>query len=316
MSIIADINVTERAEQIGREHGKSAATWAEIDSTNAATILAGIDDGDPAVLDMFRTPDLSGEFAGDYLSCDLASDLGIEDSDDLDDVCRAYLDAASEAFWDAIESTCLAVVEGNTAEQLKRAGFTVSYANREDVSNGTLPPYGHYFHASRSAGLSAYVDLGNVARGEDAAGQASYVDRSNFRRLTVDYPTAFTPIGYVNVDSLGAFVADLDGDLVDVLCGLATDYPVYDEDDMSTLEQDTITEEWADFAASDFGRELPEDAEEAWDALSESEQAEMFWSACEEAGQYPEAASVEILWSYAYERAAPIVARMLAERSG
>jgi hypothetical protein len=315
----------EQAERIGREHGASAASWVEIDSSNAAEILTGIEDGDPAVLDMFREPNLSGEYAGEYVSADLASDLDIAygslDADGVmafADLEQSYLDAASETFWSAIETRCLAILETDAAEQLRRAGFPVSYASREDVTYGTLPPYSHYRSDSRSDDHKlAYVDLSSVAKGEDAHGQSSYVDRSNFRRLTEDYPEAFTPIGWTNVDGLGSFVRDIaaeDG-LVDALCSLATDYPVYDDDDLSTLEQDEISEQWSDFGAHDFGRELGEDAEAIWDTLTEDEQSQLFYAACEESGYYPEAASVEILWSYAFERNAPIAARMLADRT-
>jgi hypothetical protein len=201
-------------------------------------------------------------------------------------------------------------------DKLKRAGFPVSYASRDVASNGSMPPYSHYYSAVRTDDFpEAYVDLSRVARSEDACGQSSYVDRANYIGLTADYPDVWAPIGYANVDGLGAFVrdiasADQDG-LVDILCSLATDYPSYDDERLSLLEQTEITEQWQSFGAFEFGRELPEDVQTAWEALSESDQTEMFWTACEASGYYPEAASAEILWSYAYERAAPVVADKL-----
>lgn len=96
---------TDDAAKIGREHGKSAASWVFDGNTTAETYrwyVRGIDEGDPEVLDSLREPSLSGEFAGDYSEQDLARDLELDD-DELDDAANAYNEAASEAFWHEVE---------------------------------------------------------------------------------------------------------------------------------------------------------------------------------------------------------------------
>lgn len=97
-----------KAEEIGAEHGKSAATWYEIpDAATAQKILTGIDDGDPEILDTFADPP-TGEFAGDYTFKDLYRDLGIGEDDDSDDMAlhNAYLDAWNTAYVSEIERAC------------------------------------------------------------------------------------------------------------------------------------------------------------------------------------------------------------------
>ena len=74
-------DLTEQAEKIGAEHGRNAASWVIDGRTDHATLVwlrKRLDEGDPAVYDAYRTPDLSGEYAGDYLSGDLMRDLGAE----------------------------------------------------------------------------------------------------------------------------------------------------------------------------------------------------------------------------------------------
>jgi len=51
------------AAETGRQHGIAAASWYDVNEENAAAILQGIEDGDPAVLDTFPFPDLSGQWA-------------------------------------------------------------------------------------------------------------------------------------------------------------------------------------------------------------------------------------------------------------
>ena len=99
------------ATALGANAGRAAASWVTDGNTTPATyrrILQGIEDGDPEVLDACRTPDLSGEYAGDPTPRTLADELGLEDGDDdwLDDCCTAYEVAASQSFWDELERVC------------------------------------------------------------------------------------------------------------------------------------------------------------------------------------------------------------------
>jgi hypothetical protein len=311
--------LTDLAASIGAEHGKSAASWVfdgNTDTDSYRRVLAGIEDGDPLVMDAYRIPDLSGEFADDYTLSDLMRDLGLPLrhtlESDLDDYATAWEDAASEAFWHEVERTARDYLTSIRVTRLWSAGFEITYVNREDAEDGSLPPYRHYRQDRPEDGREAYVDLGSVASGEDAYGQVDTVRRSNFRRLQEDYPDMWTLVSYTNTDALGAFVNDLDDDVTEVLVNLATQYPVYDDDDMSQLENDETSERWDDYAADDFRGELPEDAQEAWDELGDEEQRELFWSACEAAGYYPEHSGVEVLWSYVFDKTAGIVAGKLS----
>jgi hypothetical protein len=56
----------DQAARIGREHGTSAATWVFNGNTpddDYARVVRLADEGDPALYDMYREPDLSGDYA-------------------------------------------------------------------------------------------------------------------------------------------------------------------------------------------------------------------------------------------------------------
>ena len=103
------------AKRDGAHAGKSAASWAFDGGTDDATyrkVLAGLRDGDPAVLDSFRTPDLSGEWSGDPTQDTLAAEYGVSEDDKraewlVDELGTVWMDAAGEAFWSEIERVCL-----------------------------------------------------------------------------------------------------------------------------------------------------------------------------------------------------------------
>jgi hypothetical protein len=72
---------TDRVVAIAHSYGIAAAQWIFNGNTTDEAyrhVLAGIESGDPEVLDAYRTPDLSGEYAGDYTEDDLASDLELD----------------------------------------------------------------------------------------------------------------------------------------------------------------------------------------------------------------------------------------------
>ena len=111
--------IVYEAGQIGAEAGRDAASWVFDGNTNDETyawVLRGIEEGDPAVLDAYREPDLSGEWADSYSEEDLANDLGLTDDTGIaglseqeqavmDEAATAWADSAREAFWHALEST-------------------------------------------------------------------------------------------------------------------------------------------------------------------------------------------------------------------
>lgn len=99
------------AREIGREHGRNAASWAADGNTtdeHRRNVLRMMDDGDPEAYDYLpRVPNLSGEFADDPTPDSLFGDVVGEndtdmDADDLlDAICGAYEDGVSEVFGDA-----------------------------------------------------------------------------------------------------------------------------------------------------------------------------------------------------------------------
>jgi hypothetical protein len=87
------------AKEAGAAHGRGAASWYEISEDNAAAILKGIENGDPAVLDTLPCAPLSGEWAGEPTPSSVLADIGAPAS--LDDAERnALLDAYETAFLD------------------------------------------------------------------------------------------------------------------------------------------------------------------------------------------------------------------------
>lgn len=103
--------ILRKARRDGREAGRAAASWCFDGNTTDATyryFLKGLEDGDPAVLDAYTAPNLSGEWAGDPTPQSLAEDYDLDETNDpegwrLDEACRAWEDAASEAFWQELE---------------------------------------------------------------------------------------------------------------------------------------------------------------------------------------------------------------------
>jgi hypothetical protein len=94
-----------KAEELGHDAGKAAAGAVFDGNTPEEAyrrVLCGIDDGDPAVLDVIE-PAAIGPAAG-YGQDDLARDLGIEPGDRaLPRAVPAYSDAFTYAFWQEAE---------------------------------------------------------------------------------------------------------------------------------------------------------------------------------------------------------------------
>lgn len=103
--------ILRKARRDGRETGKNAASWVFDGNTTEETyrhILKGIEEGDSQVYDSLNPPNLSGEWAGDPTPQSLAEDYELDESNDpdgwrLDEACRVWEDAASEAFWHEVE---------------------------------------------------------------------------------------------------------------------------------------------------------------------------------------------------------------------
>lgn len=105
-------NIIREARRLGREAGENAASWCIDGNTTDETkarIIRGYDDGDPEIMDMFRLPDLSGEYADGPTPRSLAEDIGIEEDDErMDGACTAWEEAVSKSFWRELIHACRA----------------------------------------------------------------------------------------------------------------------------------------------------------------------------------------------------------------
>lgn len=84
----------------GYERGRAAGSWLVDGNTDEGTlraILAGFDDGDPAILDACPDP-LSGEWAGE--SIPELFDIPIGGEWPADDDLTEYEDGFRDGFWD------------------------------------------------------------------------------------------------------------------------------------------------------------------------------------------------------------------------
>jgi len=111
--------ILRKARRDGRDAGRNAASWCFDGNTTDATyryVLKGLEDGDPAVLDTYSAPNLSGEWADAPTPQSLAEDYDLDTTNDpdstrLDEACSVWEDAASEAFWKELERTARYYVE-------------------------------------------------------------------------------------------------------------------------------------------------------------------------------------------------------------
>lgn len=184
---------------------------------------------------------------------------------------------------------------------LRSAGFPIRYVDRSEVHweyplggpsrevTELREPHGGTVYCSdvhdrpTACPCRAYVDLSRAGKSECQAGQSTTLDRSNFRSLVRDYPHMFTPTAWSNVDGLGAYVGNLTPEVIEILAGLADQYPVYDESDMSELESDEITESFDQYARADAESDMDEQTRDLWDQLalvSDSAQQDLWWQVC------------------------------------
>lgn len=204
--------------------------------------------------------------------------------------------------------------------ELKRAGFTVSYAWRDDAkqfgylsSSRITGEYGMFGRSLTVTGEASehygepYVSFDGVATTECAYGQADTVRRSNYTAIRRDYPQfPWVDTSFMNVNVLGCFVSDLGDDVTGLFIGLAEQYPVYDESALSDLEHEEIHESWAEYMRDEIWSELPEVTRTTiWDYLGEDTVTDLWWT-CASAdvfGYYPEHRGVEVVWGDRAERA-------------
>lgn len=104
----------EDARTRGREDGVAAGSWIlDGNSTEdaARTLLRGMENCDPAVMDSLPGSPLSGEFADGLLPRDLLADYGLtEDDTAADDLLTAYEDGYAEGVMDEAERSARALL--------------------------------------------------------------------------------------------------------------------------------------------------------------------------------------------------------------
>ena len=102
---------TDTAREMGRAAGRAAATWFFDGNTTDetyASVARGVAEGDPEILDMFKVPDLSGEWADGLTPDGLMARVYAHperNRDNEDAVCQAWEDGAQEGYMAEIERT-------------------------------------------------------------------------------------------------------------------------------------------------------------------------------------------------------------------
>ncbi|RKR88305.1 hypothetical protein BDK92_2616 [Micromonospora pisi] len=201
---------------------------------------------------------------------------------------------------------------GDAVDRLRAAGFRIGFAHRVAAADtGCLLSY-DLSDQRYDDEQALYVSLEKVARGDCRAGQSTTVDRSNYRSLHRAHPGLWTDLVFSNVTALGAFVADLPPEVVDVLCWLKESYPLFDEHDHSALEDEDIDASWEQWVSADVFAMLGERAQEVWSALDAVTVRRLWWDTVTGLGYRPEHNGLHVTWDYT--RLVPaFAARLMAE---
>lgn len=123
--------IIENARELGQSEGKSAGSAVfdgNADMATYRTILKGHEDGDPEVMDMYRSP-LSGEYADDRTPKSLLDWLEVPESnasdEDYSELIDAYEEAHSEAFWDEVVRVAKLQIDGDAEAGAESVGESV-----------------------------------------------------------------------------------------------------------------------------------------------------------------------------------------------
>lgn len=180
-------------------------------------------------------------------------------------------------------------------DRLKFASLPVRYVYPSVAfEQGWLRGYDVYDYPTEGA-----LPFVLISDASDDDNHASFIDQSNHRSLVRDFGGALVHVG----SQLGFFVHSTGDDLISIAISLRDEYPLYDESDLSELEQEAITESWGQYLAADVYRTLPEWAQELWDRAEEISAdrdalRDAFWSALSDSDYYPECSGNEVNWDY------------------
>ena len=103
-----------QARYLGADAALLAASWVEMSDSDALSIL---DDIDPEVLDRYREPNLSGEYADDPTPASLAREVGANDGDIafygidlLTEIADAWESGRDSVWSDALQAHALRIL--------------------------------------------------------------------------------------------------------------------------------------------------------------------------------------------------------------
>jgi hypothetical protein len=98
----------EAARKAGEEHGRAGASWVFDGNTPDEARQAaarGLDAGDPLAYDQLggNEPRFGDGFSTRDLCDEIGVDYALSSTAEVDQIADAYLDAARDAYWDAVD---------------------------------------------------------------------------------------------------------------------------------------------------------------------------------------------------------------------
>jgi hypothetical protein len=126
-----------KARAAGYDAGKAAGSWIVDGNTSTETaraLLAGIEDGDPAVLDQLPTSPLSGEWADAPTPRDVLEDVNMtEDDEGAEDVLSAYEEGFSSGAEDEAVRLARAILpDDEETQKCRDCGREFPYSEDAD----------------------------------------------------------------------------------------------------------------------------------------------------------------------------------------
>jgi hypothetical protein len=111
----------EAAADLGADYGRNDASWVFDGNTTDETyrrVLAGIEDGDPVILDQLPSAPLSGEWADSQTPQSLMSELGAHDlePEEESELCDIFEEAYMVAVEHTVVTTARRMLEGSESD--------------------------------------------------------------------------------------------------------------------------------------------------------------------------------------------------------